>query len=206
MLCGATGSPELMIRFARAPDGGVVPDLAERLPGRGFRIHADRAALEESLARGRFRAAAARSLREQVAAGDIDAGLAARIDTLLRRRVADRIGLERRAGRVVAGFEKVAAKLRKGGVAVLLEARDGARDGLVKLRGLAGSGAAIVSLLDRDQLGLALGRENVVHAAVDAGKGAEALLRDCRRLAAWENGPLAISLDATVVRQDEGQG
>lgn len=195
-----------MIRFARAPAGEIVPDLAERLPGRGFRIHADRAAFEAALARGRFRAAAARALRAEVATDDVDADLAGRIEVLLRRRIADRIGLERRAGRVVAGFEKVAARLRKGGAAILLEARDGARDGIAKLRGLGGSGTVAVSLLDRDQLGLALGRENVVHAAVDAGKGADALLRDCRRLAAWENGPLAIPLDEMVARQDQGQG
>lgn len=206
MLCGGAGSRDLMIRFARAPGGEIIPDLAEKLPGRGFRVHADRALLEEALGRGRFRAAAARSLRAQVAAADVDAGLAQRIDLLLRRRVADRIGLERRAGRLVTGFEKVAARLRRGSPGLLLEARDGARDGIAKLRALAGSAVVVASPLDRDQLGLALGRENVVHAAVDAGKGADALLRDCRRLAAWENRPLVIPLDDMVVRQDQGQG
>lgn len=180
-----------MIRLAVAPDGRILPDVGAKLPGRGLWIEADRAALEAAIAERKFVRAAARSLKSAVRPEDVPSDLADRIERLLAERALDRLGLERRAGRLVAGFEKVRSALKQGGVGVLLEARDAASDGRRKLRFLAAPETMIASAFTRDQMGLALGRENVVHAAVSSGGGAERLKRDIHRLAAYRGEPLA---------------
>ncbi|GER02138.1 DNA-binding protein [Iodidimonas gelatinilytica] len=185
VLSGDTGAKETMIRFVMAPDGHLVPDLAESLPGRGVWIKADRAAFEEGLLRRRFIGGVARSLKQSVTPDMVDADLPDRIDRLLVNRVTGRLGLEKRAGRLVTGFEKVRAKVTSGRARILIEATDGAPDGRRKLRAAAGEAVAIVALLSRDQLGLALGGENVVHAAIMAGGGADRLLCEMNRLALW---------------------
>ena len=110
---------------------------------------------------------------------DEDAGpagprLADRIEAQLLRRCLDLIGLARRGGGAVSGFEKVRAFLAKSPVGVLLAASDGADDGREKMERLA-HGAPIVSALNRQELGQAFGREQVVHAVVASGKIADQL-------------------------------
>ncbi len=185
ILCGACAPRGGMIRFAISPDGALAPDLAEKLPGRGLWVCADRRKFDSALDSGRLEKAACRSLRRRLPPQAIEPGLGDRIDALLVRRVLDRLGLERRAGHLVAGFEKVSAALRAGRARVLLEAADAAEDGLRKLRALAGPDVATARCLTRDEMGLALGRENVVHAALAPGGGADAFLRDLGRLRAW---------------------
>src|SRR5688572_17456412 len=115
-----------MIRFVIGPDGQVTPDLKERLPGRGLWVTATRAALDQAIVRHAFSKAAKQSVK---AAPDV----ADRVVELARREVAELLGLARKSGQLVAGFEKVEAALRAGKVRVLVAASDGAEDGRGKL-------------------------------------------------------------------------
>lgn len=164
-----------MVRFVAAPDGTVVPDLEERLPGRGYWVTADREAVAKAVAKNLFSKAARRTLRA-------DAELPGRLAAMLRGRCLDLLGLARRGGFVVSGFEKVREALKAGKAGVLLAAADGAEDGRAKLRALAG-GLPVVGLFDAAELGRALGRDIAVHAAVAPGRMAGKVLAECRRYA-----------------------
>jgi len=110
--------------------------------------------------------------------------LADRVDSLIARRCLDLIGLARRAGEVVAGFEKTKARLREGGGGVLLEACDGSADGRDKIRALA-PGLAVVDLFSAEDLGRALGRDNAVHGVINRGRLADRVVRESDRLMAF---------------------
>lgn len=164
-----------MLRFVAAPDGKIVPDLAGNLPGRGIWLTTSRGTLDTAAAKGLF----AKAARAPVVA---EADLADRVEGLLTRRCLETIGLAQRAGQVVAGFEKVRACLQRDEAAVLLAANDGGADGRAQLRGRAGS-VPVVALFTGAQLSAALGRENVVHAALRPGGLAGKLLVQAARLA-----------------------
>jgi uncharacterized protein len=171
-----------MIRFVIDPEGRVTPDLKERLPGRGLWVTATREALDQAVARHAFSKAAKQSVK---AAPD----LADRVTDLARREVAELLGLARKSGQLVAGFEKVEAALRAGKVRVLVAASDGADDGRGKLARLAGSGVEICAPLTAAELAQALGREHAVHAAIKASGIAEKTIIASRRYAALQQGP-----------------
>lgn len=193
-----------MIRLAMAPDGAIVPDIEGKLPGRGAWIFADRESLETALAKGKLAGALGRGLKAKVTASQIPAELTDRIESLLVERVQNRLGLERRAGRLVTGFEAVRRALMRRRARVLLEARDASPDGCRKLRACTDRNVTVFSLLTRDQMSLALGRENVVHAAVENGGGVEKLISDLERLAAWRGASAADgSPTAAVIEASE---
>jgi predicted RNA-binding protein YlxR (DUF448 family) len=171
-----------LIRFVIDPDGRVTPDLKERLPGRGLWVTANRAVLDQAVAKNAFAKAARQSVK-------VDRDLAGRVMALAKREVAELLGLARKSGQLVAGFEKVEAALRAGKVRVLVAASDGAEDGRGKLARLAGSGVEICAPLTAAELAQALGREHAVHAAIKAGGLAEKTSIASRRVAAREEGP-----------------
>jgi hypothetical protein len=171
-----------LIRFVVDPEGRVTPDLKERLPGRGLWVTADRAILEQAVARNAFSKAAKQSVK-------VDRDLADRVTELARREVAELLGLARKSGQLVAGFEKVEAALWSGKARVLVAASDGAADGRGKLARLAGSGVEICAPLTAAELAQALGREHAVHAAIKAGGIAEKTIIASRRLTALSRGP-----------------
>jgi predicted RNA-binding protein YlxR (DUF448 family) len=174
ILSGERGEAEGLLRFVIGPGSRVVPDVSGNLPGRGYWLTPTRAAVEEAALRGVF----AKAARQPVVA-DID--LADQVERLLARRCLDLLGLARRAGAVTVGFEPVRAALRADRVAVLVAARDGAMDGRAKLRALAPK-VRRVEAFAVDELSLALGRENVVHAALAPGRAAERFFAEARRL------------------------
>ena len=178
--CIATGErmdPERMIRFVVGPEDRLVPDIAGILPGRGIWVSARREALEQAMTKRLF----VRAARKPVV---VDADLPALVDRLIERQCLDMIGMAKRAGLAVAGFDKVEALLRKTAVGVLLEASDGAMDGREKLRRLA-PGATVVSLFPAATLAGTMGREGiVVHAAIARGKLAKRFVAASDRLAA----------------------
>ncbi len=178
--CIASGErmdPERMIRFVVGPEDRLVPDVAGKLPGRGIWVEARHGALEQAMAKRLF----ARAARKPVV---VQADLPALVDRLVERQCLDMIGMAKRAGAAVAGFDKVEAMLRKGPVGVLLEASDGAEDGRGKLRRIA-QGAPVVSLFPAALLAGTLGREGiVVHAAIARGKLAKRIVAASDRLAA----------------------
>lgn len=178
---GAVQPKEGLIRFVVGPDGEVVPDLEERLPGRGLWVAAERAALDRVLSKNLFSKAARRAVR-------VPADLAERLDRLLERRCLDAIGLARRAGQALAGFEKVREALRANQVgrngpppALLVEASDGSADQRGKVTALAPD-KPVIDLFDSPALAAALGRDHAVHAVVAQGGLAEGLARDAARL------------------------
>jgi predicted RNA-binding protein YlxR (DUF448 family) len=181
LVSGAVMEEARLIRFVAAPDGSVVPDLARKLPGRGLWVAANRAAVEQAGAKGGFSRAAKTKL---TAAGD----LANLVERLLVRRVLEGLGLARRAGDLVSGFEKTEAALAAGRAAWLIEAADGGADGRRRLVGLARRAAKPAKLfgaLTSAELGLALGLENVIHMAFLAGRGAERWTGDVERLSGF---------------------
>ncbi|HWA88403.1 MAG TPA: RNA-binding protein [Rhizomicrobium sp.] len=175
-----------LVRFAVDPDGQVVPDIAATLPGRGMWVKADRASVTMAAAKNLF----AKSAKAQVKAG---ADLADRVEKLLVARMQSDLGLARRAGQAVLGFDNVMRALdAKVPPAVLIEACDGSFDGRRKIAGAArarGLKTVTVEGLTSAELGLALGRENVIHAALQPGRLAERLVFDAGRLGGFRARP-----------------
>jgi predicted RNA-binding protein YlxR (DUF448 family)/ribosomal protein L30E len=171
------GERDRMIRFVLDPAGRVVPDVDGRLPGRGMWLSADRNVLNRALAANLFARAA--RVRVQVAAD-----LTEQVERLLVGRGLACLGLARRAGEVAIGFDQVRACLRSSSAAVLIAAADGAADGRRKLRRLAPD-LPVITAFSRAELGAALGREAVVHAAVAEGGLARRLIGNVRRLAGF---------------------
>lgn len=177
-----------LIRFVAAPDGTVVPDVAAKLPGRGLWVEARGGAIADAVARKLFSRAARQDLRPA-------ADLAARAEQALVQRMLGDLGLARRAGQVILGFDMVLRALE--GAAppkILLEARDGAPDGKRKLFAAAyrlGRAVGVIECLTSAELGLALGRGNVIHAAIQSGGLADRLVFDAERLAGFRFPALA---------------
>ena len=172
--------PDLM-RFVVGPDSTVVPDVKGSLPGRGLWVTASRTAVEAACSKKAF----ARAARQKVIIPD---GLADLIDHQLADRCLGLLGLARKAGELVTGFEKVKDLLRRR-AAVLITARDAAQDGRRKLERLAGD-IPIVSLFTVEQMSLALGRENVVHAALRDGGLARRFMVETGRLDRFRQDPV----------------
>ncbi|MCP3474400.1 RNA-binding protein [Bradyrhizobium sp. CCGUVB1N3] len=167
-----------LIRFVVSPQGDIVPDLKRKLPGRGMWISASRQAVAEAVRRHHFKKAFKRDLR-------IPPTLPADTETLLVRSVTEALAIVAKAGQVVAGFGKVESALREGAVAALIHASDGAEDGNRKLGALARQNEGkrgdkpqipVVTALKSAELDLALGRSNVIHAALLAGPASRTFL------------------------------
>ena len=170
-----------LIRFVAGPDGQVVPDLARKLPGRGLWVAADRVSVATAAKKGLFSRAAKAKLS---AAPD----LADQVETLLRRRLLSALGLAKRAGDLTSGFEKVSAAITGGKAAWLIEAADGAADGRRKLVAQTRKQARppeVFGVFTSQELGLALGLENVIHTAFLAGRAADRWAQDANRLSGF---------------------
>lgn len=154
--------PEALLRFVRGPDGQAVPDLKRNLPGRGVWLSLKRAVVAEATSRGAFSKAFG---AKTTAAAD----LPELVGSLLRRQALSYVSLAKKAGQAVAGFDKVEDMLRKGEAGLLIHALEAAPDGSRKLDRLAGTKAEIVRFFSVDELDLAFGRSNVIHAAIKAG-------------------------------------
>ena len=180
---GESGPTDPLLRFVLGPDGSVVPDLAARLPGRGAWVTADRETLSKACARNLFS-------RAFKAPARVPPDLAESVEQGLARRLVDALALARKAGLATAGFDAVKTRLKQGPAAALIEAADGAEGGRAKLRPLAGE-ATVVDTLSSAELGLAFGREFVIHAVLDSGGAADRVIREHRRLAGFRPPPAA---------------
>lgn len=181
IVSGQVMDEDRLIRFVAGPDGAVVPDLARKLPGRGLWVAADRASVEAAAKKNAF----SRSAKAKLA---VPADLAGQVEALLRRRVLEGLGLARRAGDLISGFEKVSAAVGAGRARWLIEASDGAADGRRKLLAAvrrSPSPPEILGAYTAEELGLALGLENVIHTAFLAGRAAERWTLDVRRLSGF---------------------
>jgi uncharacterized protein len=210
-----------MIRFVLSPDKEVTPDLAARLPGRGAWVRASREAMELAVKRGAF----ARAFKAQVKLPD---NLADSVEKLLVSRILDQLGLARRAGDLILGYEQVREAIQTARPYCLIEASDGAADGrgnvLALLKGVHGPqmgpqtepqdepqkaspeiqseagpnrGAGlnkqfenhelppVVGCFSADELGMALGRERVIHACLKQGRFATSWTGELARLSGF---------------------
>lgn len=182
-----------LLRFVLDPEGRVRFDVHARLPGRGMWLSAERDVVEKAVRRNVF----ARSARAQVA---VDASLVLEVERVLVGRGLNTLGLARRAGLLVLGFEQVKSSVAAGAAAVLVSAADGAADGVRKVRWGA-SDLPVVRAFSREELGAALGRPDVVHAAVLPGRMAERLLDDVARLGGFRPG----ALEGPAIDRDAGR-
>jgi len=177
IVTGEHGERATLLRFVVGPDGVIVPDVEARLPGRGLWLQPRRDIVDRAVAKRLFSRAARRPV-------EVPSDLATRVEGLLARRCCDALGLARRAGLAVAGFERVSERLRRGDAALLLLAVDGAENGRRRLAGLA-RGIASAAVLDAAELGSAFGREDAVFVAVGPGPLCSRLLLDLGRLAGF---------------------
>jgi predicted RNA-binding protein YlxR (DUF448 family) len=177
-----------LIRFVVAPTGEVIPDLKRKLPGRGLWVSASRRTVAEAVRRNQFSKGFKRDVRAA-------ATLPADTEALLVRSATEALAMVAKAGQVVSGFSKVEAALERREARALIHACDGAADGIRKLdaivRQISGNGAdsqeipqdfPIVNVLTSAELDLALGRSNVIHAALLAGPASQTFLSRCQIL------------------------
>jgi predicted RNA-binding protein YlxR (DUF448 family) len=174
-----------LIRFVVGPDGEAVPDIKSKLPGRGVWVTATREALEDAIKRKAFARGFKRDVRTP-------ADLAARTERLLEQAVIDALAMAHKAGLVAAGFNRAATALEREDVVALLHAAEASPDGVRKLDAVVRQGRSqplpVIEFLTSAQLDLALGRPNVVHAALLAGPASDTLLSRSRRLERFRAG------------------
>jgi len=177
-----------LIRFVISPQGEVVPDLKRKLPGRGLWVSASRQTVAEAVRRNQFAKGFKREIRAH-------ATLPADTEALLVRSATEALAMAAKAGQVVSGFSKVEGALAQGQAQALIHASDGAADGIRKLDAIVrqkrGNFAEsqqfstefpIVNVLTSAELDLALGRSNVIHAALLAGPASKTFLSRCQIL------------------------
>lgn len=177
---------ERLIRFVADPDGVVVPDIRRRLPGRGVHVEARRAVVELAVRRRLF----GKGLKREVKVPD---DLADAVEAALLRAALGFLGLARKAGQVVSGASRVDAAVRSGAALAVIHAGEAAPDGVRKIDAARFAAAAIgecdeipaFRLGRSDELGLAFGGDNVIHAAVLAGEAGAALLKRLEALAGY---------------------
>ena len=179
IVTGEVQPPEQMVRFVEGPDRTIVPDIAHKLPGRGYWVTAKRETIVRAAERGSFSKAAKSAV---ICSSD----LADQVERLIVKRCIEHLGLARRAGQIVIGFAQVeeAMKARDGRIAALVEASESGpadRGKLVTYARRQGP-IPVVGCLSEAEIGLAFGRESVVHAALTAGALANRFLAEAERL------------------------
>jgi len=162
-----------LIRFVVGPDNMIVPDLMEKLPGRGIWVSADRAALEQAVSKKLF----ARAAKQPVTLPD---GLVDMVETAMVNRVTSLLAMARKSGEAVAGYEKVKDWLSKDYADVLIQASDGSERGKNKLS--TPYEGSFIGWLTSNELGLAFGRETVIHAALGTGGLSKRVVEEAARL------------------------
>jgi len=197
--CVATGfeaEPEAMLRFALSPDGVVTPDILRRLPGRGVWTKLDHAAVAKAVQKKAF----SRGFKAEAKA---DPALPDLVDRLLAEDALRFLSIVNKAGLALSGAMKVESAIRARAVVAVLQAEDGSADGAAKLerlvRGVYGerqAQVARINLFTSRQLDLALGRSNVIHAALNAGQASAAFLFKTARLVRYRAG------DAPAAQED----
>lgn len=188
MATGEVRDPNHMVRFVLSPDNEVLADVYGKLPGRGVWVTANADDLRDAVKRGGFN----RGFKTKVKI-DTDA-LVAQTNQQLRRLFLGQLTMARKAGRLAYGHTGVREVAAKGEVAVRIEASDGAADGRGKIRTLSLATARelgrvdppVVGCFTAEEIGLALGRSPVVHAAVTVGKMVKAVRRTAKKLSGFE--------------------
>jgi uncharacterized protein len=179
-----------LIRFVVSPSGEVIADIKRKLPGRGLWVSASREVVAEAVRRHQF----SRGFKRDVS---VVPTLASDTENLLVRSLVEALAIAAKAGQVVAGFGKVEAALEaRHPLKALVHAADGAEDGIRKLGAIArqhagiygeSPGFTIVTALTSAELDLALGRSNVIHAALLAGPASKTFLSRSQTLVRYRS-------------------
>lgn len=175
-----------MIRFVKGPEGQLVPDIAEKLPGRGVWVTATAQVLDAAIHNGGFK----RGLKSKV---EIRDDLAAQTQELLKARVLSLMTMSLKAGQAYIGFDQVKSAAQSNLLAWRIEATDGSEGGRGKIRVLTKAVSRefgqnptpVIGCFGASELGKAFGRTDLVHAAIKAGPMAPAFNRAVSRLAGF---------------------
>jgi uncharacterized protein len=170
---------DALIRFVRGPDGNAVPDLQRKLPGRGVWVTLSRRRVQEAIQKNLFSRGFGAETKASPELADV-------IGDLLRKLALSYFSLAKKAGLAVSGNSKVEDMVSKNKAQIILHAAEAAPDGRRKIDGLAGPDVAIINIFTVDELDLAFGRSNVIHAAVGRGKLAEKLIWAARRIERYD--------------------
>ena len=197
---------EALVRFVVGPDEVLVPDVEARAEGRGVWITLSHAAVLEAVKKKAF----ARSLKAPV---EVPPDLADLARLRLEQRLLSALGMARKAGQFVTGATKVKGAIESGTALALLTATDAAPDGRNKMlgalralnharreAGLSGPDVPHFESLSSAQMGLALGLENVIHAALTTGAAAQSAVDKARRLARYNAQPMDEHTDRAAVK------
>jgi len=188
IVSGETLSEDRLIRFAVSPDGEAVPDVAAVLPGRGIWVEASAKTLAAAVKKNLFAKAAKAKVK-------VAADIVAKVELQLVARMQADLGLARRAGQLLLGFDTVTGEIQSATPpALLVEASDGAPDGKRKVFAAAHARSLkieTIECLTSHELGVAVGRENVIHAALKSGRLQERLYFDGKRLSGFRTVPSA---------------
>jgi uncharacterized protein len=186
-MCAVTRSVrpiDELIRFVVSPSGEAIPDLKRKLPGRGLWVSASHKAVSEAARRNLFGKGFKRNVQTSPT-------LAEDTDDLQVRGVVEALAMAAKAGQVVSGFTKVETAIEARQARALVHAADGAADGIRKLDAILRQTGGntdelhefpVINLLTSAQLDLALGRSNVIHAALLAGPAGKTFLSRCQIL------------------------
>ena len=167
------GERSRMLRFAVAPEGRVVFDVTATLPGRGLWLSAQPGVLHQAIRRGAF----ARGAKMQVV---VPPALADEVRAALTRRLVDLLGLARRSGAAISGFEKAREWLSAGGAGLVVQAADGSVE--ERARFVGGRDIPVVAVLSAAVLGKIFGRDHTVHAVISPGRLAAMIEIEAQRL------------------------
>lgn len=175
-----------LIRIVLSPENVLVPDLKSNLPGRGAWVSANRETVEQAVSKGVF----ARAFGTSVKGGEALGGLIAK---LLRQNAVSRLSLAKKAGVLVSGAAKVERQIAKRKTVILVHAADGAADGKRKIEGSLRSAygeeankVAIIHFFTTEELSLALGLENVIHAAIACKRNGANVVSAVRKLEKYD--------------------
>ncbi|MDZ7824009.1 MAG: RNA-binding protein [Ahrensia sp.] len=176
IVSGQSGDADMLMRFVVGPDEQIVPDLKRNLPGRGCWVTAKRSMVEQAIKKNAF----SRSLKQKV---ELEKDLPDLIDQLLLRSAMGSLGMARKAGAAIVGSAQVDKAVRSGKALAVLHSSAGAPDGVRKITQarratvhLGGPNIDAFHLFGQDEMNMAFGGDNVIHAALlNAGLGEVAL-------------------------------
>lgn len=155
-----------LLRFVLAPDRTLVPDLQQKLPGRGVYTCMKGSCLKLAAKKKQF----SRGFQGEVLGAEGES-LARQVSEKLEERIASYLSLANKGGKIASGSDQVLDKLKKGGVGLLFIATDISVDIGEKFRAVAKlKGVPCVTLFSKERLGGLLGKElRSVLAVLDSG-------------------------------------
>ncbi len=200
------GSPADLIRFVVDPDGMVIPDLKAVLPGRGAWVEAKATTLALAMKKKAFTRAFKREVK-------VDPELVARVEALIQAQTLSALSLANKAGQILTGYDTIERSFAKGKIVALFHATDAASDGIRKLsaasRRILGEDAERIArcqIFSSDQMDLALGKQNVIHAALLAGPAAQNFLARCAMMERFNPSSSPEGKDKPDARPAQGAG